>query len=153
MRPRGCTLCRVCARECLLSSVNTSQSLLQGDPAWVYEALLQALKSPLWPKHRLMRHHLKVNLEPSGGETGGKAFSIFGANRSSENWVLYGRGTAPASQPDNTLISSELVSVLIMADLCSTCDPAKQLCSCCEETTVRRAASWRMCFMFLCIHL
>lgn len=75
---QGLYFVQVLCQRGLLSSVNTSQSPLQGDPAWIYEALLQALKSPLWPKHGLTRHHLKVNLEPSGGETGGKASSIFG---------------------------------------------------------------------------
>lgn len=34
-----------------LNSVNTSQSVLQGDRAWIYEALIHALEMTFWPKH------------------------------------------------------------------------------------------------------
>lgn len=109
VRPRGCTLCRLSQRG-LLSSVNTSQSLLQGDPAWIYKALLQPLKSPLWPKHGLTSHHLKVNSEHSWGRDWKKNFLYFWNTEVIHNWLLYGRGgSVPSSQPDNTQIASQLI--------------------------------------------
>lgn len=56
--------------------------------------------------------------------------------------------TAALRQVPNTQISSQLISAPFVSDYCSTFDSAKPLCSCCDETGVRRAAGWRARFMF-----
>lgn len=132
MRLRGCTAFRLCQRG-LLSSVNISQSQLEADPAWIYRAPLQTLKLRLWLKHRLTsQSYLRELLRRDWKER----LLYFWSDQVIHNWVLYGRGTLPGSKPDNTQISSELISVLFMADFYSDFDSAKQLCSRCDETTV-----------------
>lgn len=130
VRPRGCTPCRLCQRG-LLSGVNTSQSLLRGIQLGFTRALLKALKTTPWPKQGLTRHHLSANSEHSAGLTRWKTSSISGESRSTKNWGLCGQGSMPGSQPDNTLMSSEVVLGCLWLIFCSSFDSAKQPCFCC----------------------
>lgn len=121
----GCSLWRLWQRG-LLSRVNTSQSLLQGDPSWIQEAIFQALKVSSLANARAYNTPPQSELE--------------------EKRPLFLEPTGYPKLDEKCRGHSELISLLLRADLWSTFDFSKQLCSCCVASSVRRATGNALCF-------